>query len=44
MPPDIPLITFDKFRRLSQKEACGMDLQKLWECFCLTGEPLVYLL
>ena len=21
-----------------------MDTQRLWECFCLTGEPLVYLL
>ncbi len=21
-----------------------MDKQRLWECFCLTGEPLVYLL
>ena len=21
-----------------------MDLQMIWECFCLTGEPLVYLL
>ena len=21
-----------------------MDMQKLWEYFCLTGEPLVYLL
>ena len=21
-----------------------MDAQALWECFCLTGEPLVYLL
>ena len=21
-----------------------MDTQRLWECFCLTGGPLVYLL
>ena len=21
-----------------------MDMQKLWECFCRPGEPLVYLL
>ena len=21
-----------------------MDMQGLWECFCRTGEPLVYLL
>lgn len=21
-----------------------MDMQRLWEYFCLTGEPLVYLL
>lgn len=25
-------------------EQKGEDLQRLWECFCLTGEPLVYLL
>ena len=39
-----PAIESDKFRRLLQKEVCGMDTQRLWECFCLTGEPLVYLL
>ena len=21
-----------------------MDVKRLWECFCRTGEPLVYLL
>ena len=41
---DLHSIRFDILRRLSQKEVCEMDLQKLWECFCLTGEPLVYLL
>ena len=39
-----PAIKSDNIRRLCQKEVCGMDLQMLWECFCLTGEPLVYLL
>ena len=32
------------FADYSWEEVCGMDTQRLWECFCLTGEPLVYLL
>ena len=31
----------------SQKEACDMDHMEpapLWELFCLTGEPLAYML
>jgi len=30
-----------------QKEVCGMDRMEpapLWELFCLTGEPLAYML
>ena len=39
-----PAIKSDNIRRLAQKEVCGMDTQALWESFCRTGEPLVYLL
>ena len=39
-----PAIKSDSIRRLFQKEVCGMDTQALWESFCRTGEPLVYLL
>ena len=39
-----PAIQSYNSRRLAHPEVCGMDTQRLWEYFCLTGEPLVYLL
>lgn len=39
-----PGIGFDNFRRLSQKEVCHMESEPFWDLFCMTGEPLAYML
>ena len=44
---NFPRIHFDLLRRLFPKEVCDMENMEpapLWELFCLTGEPLAYML